>query len=319
MSDNTIVIVEAIDSVKSITIDGPEPIGTVIVGSETNDVIIGAPDVVVIEPVAPTSPGTIVLAPGQFGTVVVGDDPVTVILSNPEYTIIPTGIPGVPGPPGPPGEGGASEADEVAYANPAYANVQDALDALLYLPPKINSFTNNIGTREKGSSVDSVTLTWAFNKVMTSVTLNGVDIDSGASSTTIEGPLTSDQSWTLQASDGKNTVSASTSISFAQKRYWGASALTTLDDENIIGLGSSEFSANFNKSASYDCTGGKYPYIAYPASFGTPSAVTVGGLAFSDLNIATQNFTNASGFVDSYKVVRFAGLQTGANISVVWG
>jgi hypothetical protein len=79
-----------------------------------------------------------------------------------------------------------------------------------------------------------------------------------------------------------------------------------------------EFASNFDKAVSYDCTGGKYPYIAYPASFGRPSAVTVGGLAFSDFIVATQDFTNASGFVSSYLVIRLFNLQTGAKISTVW-
>jgi hypothetical protein len=315
MSDNTVVIIESVDSIGPVTIDGPENIGTVIVGTDKTTVILGEPDVVVIEPLAPTSPGTIILAPDQIGSVTIGDSPITVTLAHPEFTILSSGVPGKDGKDG---KDGASEADQVVYENSVYDNVQAALDALLYVAPKINSFTNNVGTRELGSSVSTVTLNWSFNKAMASVKLNGVEIDPGAPSTTIEGPFTSDQTWTLQASDGQNTISASTSISFAQKRYWGASALTTLDDENIIGLGSSEFSSNFNKAITYDCTGGKFPYICYPASFGTPSAVTVGGLAFSDLKVTAQEFTNASGFTDTYNVVRFNGIQTGANIAVVW-
>lgn len=314
MNDTTVYIAP-VDCVGTITIDGPENIGTVIVGADKTTVILGEPDVVVIEPLAPTSPGTIILAPDQIGSVTIGDNPITVMLAHPEFTILSSGVPGKDGKDG---KDGASEADQVVYESSVYSNVQAALDALLYVAPKINSFTNNRGTVEKGSSVSSVTLAWSFNKTMTSVKLNGADIDPASSSATITGPFTSDQSWSLSASDGQNTVSASTSISFAQKRYWGASALTTLDDENIIGLGSSEFFSNFNKAISYDCTGGKFPYICYPASFGTPSAVTVGGLAFSDLSVTTQEFTNASGYTDSYNVVRFKGVQTGSAISVNW-
>jgi hypothetical protein len=317
MTDNTVVVLEVTNSAHTIAIDGPEVIGDVIVGRDKFAVVVSEPDVVVIEPIASTSPGTIILAPDQIGTVTVGDSPVTVILSNQEFTILSPA--GVPGPPGRDGVDGASEAGQVGFNNPIYDNVQAALDALLYVAPKINSFTNNIGTREKGSSVDSVTLNWAFNKVMATVTLNGEDVDPASSSATVTGPFSMDQTWTLQASDGQNTVSASTSISFAQKRYWGASALTALDDENIIGLGGSEFASNLDKSVTYDCSGGMYPYYAYPASFGTPSAATVGGLAFSDLSVTTQDFTNGSGFVESYNVVRFNALQTGEAIRVVWG
>ena len=63
---------------------------------------------------------------------------------------------------------------------------------------------------------------------------------------------------------------------------------------------------------------GGYPYLAYPASFGTPNAMTVGGLTFSDFDVGTQDFTNASGFTESYHLIRFNNLQTGANIAVAW-
>jgi hypothetical protein len=172
---------------------------------------------------------------------------------------------------------------------------------------------------EQGSSVASVTLSWAFNKIMESVTLNGDSIDPASTSATIEGPFTTNQTWTLEASDGANSATASTGLSFEQRRYWGVSASTSLDDAEILALGGSEFATNFGpKAITYDCSGFKYPYIAYPASFGVPNAVTVGGLAFSGFDVMTQDFTNSSGYTQSYNVVRFLNIQTGSNISVVW-
>jgi hypothetical protein len=297
--DSTTVYIAPVDSVGTVVISGPEPIGTVIIGDEAIDVVLGEPDVVASETPDPLS-------------VIVADNPITVLLSQPELTIIGPHIPG------PPGAGGASDAAAVSYDSALYANVKEALDAILYVAPRVNSFTNSVNTVEQGSTVASVRLNWSFNKAMTSVKLNGGEIAPTAASTVIAGPFTTNQSWTLAASDGTNTTSATTSITFAQKRYWGASALESLDDAGIIALGGSEFASNFDKSVSYDCTGGKYPYIAYPASFGPPSAVTVGGLAFSDFMVATQDFTNASGFVSSYLVIRFFNLQTGAKISTVW-
>lgn len=149
------------------------------------------------------------------------------------------------------------------------------------------SFTNNTGTVEKGASVASVVLSWSFNKAMSAVTINGVSVDPASHTTTESGPFTGNMTWILAASDGTRTANASTSISFMQRRHWGASSLETLDDANIIGLGSSEFATNFNKAVSYDCTGGKYPYLAYPASFGAPSefawALIDRGIAYSGL------------------------------------
>lgn len=318
--NETTVFIAPVDSAGTVIIDGPEPIGTVIVGDEKTAVVAGKPDVIVIEPIAPDASGTIVIGPNQLGTIVIGDNPVTAILSSPELTVIGSNIPGPPGPQGPPGAG-AGEADEVTFDNPTYSTVQAALDALLYVAPHINSFTNNIGTREKGSSVASVTLSWAFNKAMSNASLDqGVGtIDPASSSHAVTGPFTADTTWTLTADDGVNSTNASTSIAFRQKRYWGASSLDTLTDADILGLGGSEFATSFPKTVSYDCSGGKYPYLVYPAAWGSPSSVTVGGLAFSDFTVATQDFTNASGFTESYNVVRFNGVQTGPNIQVVWG
>lgn len=318
MNDATVIIAPD-DSPKTIVIDGPEPIGAVIIGGENSAVFVGDPTVVVVESPAPELPA-INLGPDQIGTVVIGGDSVTAILSTPEISIISSQIPGPPGPQGPPGAG-AGEADDVLYENANYTTVQAALDALLYVAPKINSFTNNVGTREKGSSVASVTLAWSFNKAMSAASINQSigAIDPTSSSYAVDGPFTSDTAWTLTANDGVNSTNASTSIAFRQKRYWGASSLDTLTDADILGLGGSEFATSFGKAVTYNCSGGKYPYFAYPASFGSPSGVTVGGLAFSDYTVATQDFTNASGYTESYHVIRFNGIQTGAAISVSWG
>jgi hypothetical protein len=216
------------------------------------------------------------------------------------------------------GGGGASDAGAVTYHSVTYPTVQAALDALLYVAPKINSFTNTGGSVEKGASVASVTLNWSFNKTMTSVTINGVAVDPTLASQTITGPFTTNQSWTMVAGDGVNSTTSTTSLNFLGKRYWGASALTSLDNAAVLGLGASELASNFNKSITYNCAGGKYPYFAYPASFGSPASVICNGLSFSDFSVTTLSVTNASGFTQTYNILRFNGIQTGAAIPVTW-
>ncbi len=232
----------------------------------------------------------------------------------------PSGYDGPQGPTGPAGPPGSTEASGVSYDSDLYTNVQEALDALLYVAPKISIFSNNRGTVEIGSTVDNVRLTWTLNKTVTSQSINqGI----GALDPALRAydllsiGLTTDRTWTLTVGDGKNTVTASTSVLFRNKRYWGAVNKTTLTNADILAL-SGEFASAFGKTVIYDCTGGKYPFFAYPASFGLPTHVTVGGLAFSDWTYAVQDFTNASGYTESYNVLRFNGIQTGANISVVW-
>lgn len=216
------------------------------------------------------------------------------------------------------GGGGPTDAADVTYDG-TFPTVEAALNALLYVNPSITSFSNNVGTVEIGQTVTAVTLSWSFNKAMVSASINqGVGNVLGLTTKALTGlSLTTNTSWTLSANDGTNGVSAGTSVSFLNKRYWGVTTDTTLDDSDILAL-SSEFASSRAKSISYNATGGKYPVYVYPASFGAPANVTVGGLSFTDFTATTQNFTNAHGHTESFYVVRFNNLQTGAAINVVW-
>jgi hypothetical protein len=216
---------------------------------------------------------------------------------------------------------GAADAYGVAYTNPGYpgiGNVGQALDTILYVPMDITAFAGG-GTFEIGSSVASVNLTWSLNKDPTTQSINngvgGQDPEDRA--VTVNGPFTSDITWTLTASDGETEDTAQTGLAFRHKRYWGVSASTTLNNAAILAL-SNEFATGRQKSISYNATGGRYPYYVYPVSFGAPANVTVGGLAFSDYTVSTQSFTNASGHTADFYVIRFNNIQTGAAINVVW-
>lgn len=216
--------------------------------------------------------------------------------------------------------GGATDANDVSYDSPLYATVEAALNALLYVAPKINSFSNTVNTVEIGQTITAVTLAWTLNKTMTSLSLNqSIGSVLGTTSKVLSGlSLTSGITYTLTAGDGENTAAASTSVVFDPKRYWGVSASDSLTSAEVLALGNSEFATSFGKSITYNATGGKYPYYAFPATFGTPSAVTVGGLAFSDFSVDVVSVTNASGYTQNYNVIRFSNIQTGAAISVVW-
>lgn len=216
------------------------------------------------------------------------------------------------------GGGGPVDAYDVTYDHDPFTNVGEALDFLLYVAPAITSFTGG-SVNEIGSSVADVDLNWTLNKDVTTQTLTGPgSIDPALRTYHFDGPWTTNQSWTLTVGDGENTANATQSVLFRNKRYWGASADPgPLSDADIIAF-SQEFATGFNKSISYDCSGGKYPYYAYPESFGDPTHVTVGGLDFSAYTIEVQSFTNASGHTSDYNVIRFDTIQFGASINVVW-
>jgi hypothetical protein len=212
-------------------------------------------------------------------------------------------------------------ATSVLYDNPSYPTVEAALNALLYVPIAI-SFTNNLGTVEVGQSITTCSLSWTLNKTIVS---QSIDQGIGPLGTSVRSylvtfspPQITNITWTLTVNDGTHSASASTGLSFLNKVYWGVSANTSLSTAQILALGSSAFASSFQRSMSYNCSSVAYPYYCYPQTFGLPSNVTVGGLAFSDYTAVSQSFTNASGHTSNYYVIRFNNIQTGSNISVSW-
>ena len=181
------------------------------------------------------------------------------------------------------------------------------------------------GDFEMGQSVAQAELSWILSgSAPNAQTLNGVGvIPPGTLSKLIAGPFTASKAWTLTLTStdpdsASLSTSATVSLRFTQKRHWGVSASTTLGSAQILTLDASEFALTRDKSVTYDATGGRYPYYAYPATLGAISGVTVGGLAFSDFVESIVSHTNAFGFTENYRVVRFNGIQNGAKISVIW-
>ena len=212
---------------------------------------------------------------------------------------------------------GGGDAGAILYGG-QYLTVRDALDALLYVAPVVSGFTATPSLVETGTNVTTVALSWNLNKNVNSQAIANLTAIAPTDRTiSAIGPFTADKSWTLAVNDGKNTVSATTSLRFQQRRYWGVSPSTTLTNAQILGL-SSEFATTKSKAIAYNCSGGNYPYYAYPASWGDPAGVIVAGLGFTDLVVTTQDFTNSSGYTSPYKVVRSGYIQTGPAIPFQW-
>lgn len=188
------------------------------------------------------------------------------------------------------------------------------LGRLLYQPILISNLVISPAVAEVGSAVPSVNLTWSLTRSGTSQKVNGVAVSPSARAYTSTVPVGVEAPYTLRVEDGEFVSEATATLLFKRKRYWGTSAKTSLNDADILAF-SSEFADNLSKTVVLNATGGKYPYYAYPASFGTPT-VKVQGAIFTDFTITEQSFTNGSNNVSTYKVLRFNGLQTGSNIEV---
>jgi hypothetical protein len=156
-----------------------------------------------------------------------------------------------------------------------------------------------------------------------SVTLNGTGslANDGTETQTL-----SDQTETTATSSTYNisavnslseTISDTISVSWRYKRYWGVSASTSLDDTALLALGGDELSTNHTKSITYDGTGGRYFYFAFPQSFGALTATTINALSWNDWVLETRSVINAEGVSIPYYIYRSYNLINGT-ITVDW-
>ena len=189
----------------------------------------------------------------------------------------------------------------------------------LYKAVSVNSFSNNVNTVEKGKTINDVTLSWSINKVPTSLTLDGETVDVSTNNKSITGlALKTDKTWTLKAVDARNASSQkTTSINFRNGRYWGIGEVDAdgVDDAFVQGL-TKELASNNTKTFTVTAGVDKYIYYAHPASFGTP-VFNVGGFEGGFDLIKTFDYTNASGFTESYKVWKSTNANLGNTTVVV--
>ena len=211
---------------------------------------------------------------------------------------------------------GSITADTVIYGRNGEPTVGSALDTLFYVSPSVTGFTNDIGVVETGGSVSVITLNWAYNKAVISQSINqGIGALPAAVRTfAISGAYTTTLTFALTASDGSNTCNGNSTVSFMQKRYWGNSSQTSLNDAQIIAL-NSEFASSRSQSRTVSPSG-EYLYFAYPTSFGA-ATFTVNGLLNTDWMLDTRAFINASGYSESYRIYRSTNLLTGTYQIVV--
>lgn len=162
-------------------------------------------------------------------------------------------------------------ASDIAYTNeqyPAMQTLQDAMDKLLYITPTLS--VSGGSTKERGESVSSVTVTWTWNKKISSQSLtvsgqSAIPLDPNARSYTYtpSNPITSNTTFTISGTDGTTSKSGSTSVSFIIKKYYGASAVETPTDSDIRALTNATSSKTL-ASTSFNFGSGKYWYYVLP-------------------------------------------------------
>lgn len=212
----------------------------------------------------------------------------------------PQGPQGEQGPQGPKGDPGATTADGVSYGDTTVAAV---LDDLLYTAIQITSFTNNVNTVEMGSTVDTVVLNWNCNKTPEELTLDGQGIDASLKTKTIESAgIKANKTYTLKAVDERDAeATKTTAITFLNGVYWGVGAdQSSFDSAFILGL-TKGLQSNKVKTFTVNAGASQHIYYAIPTRYGTP-AFKVGGFEGGFAKAATIDFTNASGYMESYDI-----------------
>ena len=226
------------------------------------------------------------------------------------------------GPQGPAGPAGATTADGVSYGD---SNVEAALDDLsgkvadlMYEPIAISSFSNNVGTVEMGSTVSTVVLNWVTNKTPATLELDGEGIDKSLKTKTIEGAnIKSNKTYTLKATDERDAeATKTTAITFLNGVYWGVAADTSdFDSSFILGL-TKGLQGSKAKTFTVNAAAGQHIYYAIPTRYGTPG-FKVGGFDGGFAKAATIDFTNASGYEESYDIWKSDNAGLGSTTVVV--
>lgn len=215
-----------------------------------------------------------------------------------------------------PASGGGGSGDIPEDVEERLTELEQQMADLQYEAISIGSFSHNAGTKEMGSTLTNVTLSWQTNKTPTTLKLDGVTLDAKATSTTLSGlQISGNKTWTLKATDERGAeANKSTTVSFQNGIYYGTKAApAAIDSAFITGLGKKELSGTKNRTVSVAGGDGLYFWYAYPKRLGT-SLFNIGGFDY-EYGLETVSFTNAYGYKEEYYVYR-SGQYAPASLSV---
>lgn len=211
------------------------------------------------------------------------------------------------------------ENSENAVQNKAIATKFAEIDAqiadILYVAIAISSFSNNVNTKELGQTVNDVTLTWKTNKTPTTLEVAGQTLDVKQTSLALtnqnivgSAPNVS-KTYTIKVTDNRGaSATKNTTISFQNRRFWWVAGDVVVDSATLLAVPSNgqELTNSRAKTFTLNAGDGQYIYYAFPARLDSSNAINfnVGGFDGGFSLVNTFDFTNASGYTESYKVYR---------------
>lgn len=170
----------------------------------------------------------------------------------------------------------------------------------------ITSMSINPSTVEIGTTVTDPTVSWAINGTPTVQVLGEESIAVSLRSKIVSGTFTHDDNpqVTLSVTDAYGTTATrSVQIWFMNGVYYGASAVPAeYNSEFILGLTKNLRSSKLT-SFSVNAEAGEHVYYCVPVRFGS-CTFSVGGFVGGFSLVDTIDFTNASGYTESYYIYR---------------
>ena len=207
---------------------------------------------------------------------------------------------------------GSGIASDVTYDNTALANVDNVAEALdiiiselYYVAPKITSFTATPagGVFEVGTTISAPTFNWSYNKAITSQTLTNCTLSStDIRKTSYTSDITTNKSFTLQASDGKNTTKSTISYAFIHASYYGVA------DDVPVGIdGLTKALRTKGTLETRFTTDFQHIVYAYPASYGSLKSI-LDSMGFENITDFTSKDITINGV--AYKMYYTTGKKT---------
>lgn len=198
------------------------------------------------------------------------------------------------------GGGGASSAENVAYLNGDITNVKQALDKLLYSDLSINLSSPTTLTQEKGTVLSNTVLNWTYSKDIVTQTLNSNALDVALRTFTDTTSFNTNKTYTVGANDGTKAFTKSISFNFYNGIYYGVATESTYNSAFVVGL-TKKLQSTKGTTFTVNCGVGQYIYYACPVTYSVPS-FNVGGFDGGFSEVSIFDFTNSSGFVESYQL-----------------
>ena len=221
--------------------------------------------------------------------------------------------------------GGTPVAEQIEQALiPVRAQLAD----LLYEPITISSLaignvtavssgttTTTKSPVELGSTVTAVTISWATSKAPTTMTLDGVSIDTSLTTHTYSDlDLTTSKTYKLVVTDDREAkAEKSATLTFCNRVCYGvAAAPATINSDFVMSLATKTLATSrTNSGVKYNAGEGQYLWYCVPTRLGACTFTDVEtGLGAGLALAATIDVTNASGYTESYYVYKsdYAGL-----------